>query len=243
MQASAICALLLACPAVANTVTFYSSRAAWEAVTTDRVIVATFSEPLWPLNQVLTGDWTLNGVTYRGNGGVPTPNIYVIDPSPFGSPALTANGDENIDIILDNPARSFGFDVKVNSFGSVFVTAYDAADRLMGSLELLPSTFGFFGITAVGGVSRVNFKSVNGSIENSLLDNVTRGKVVCPADLNADNLVDDADFQIFAASYNSLLCNDPVVAPGCPGDLDLDGLTNDDDFTIFAAAYNELLCP
>jgi hypothetical protein len=113
----------------------------------------------------------------------------------------------------------------------------------MGSLELLPSTFGYFGITAVGGVSRVNFKSVNGSIENSLLDNVTRGKVVCPADLNADNLVDDADFQIFAASYNSLLCNDPVVAPGCPGDLDLDGLTNDDDFTIFAAAYNELLCP
>lgn len=233
----------LAAPAFAHTVTFYSSRPAWEAATTNRVVLATFSEPLWPVNQVLTGDWTLNGVTYRGLAGTPAANIFVITPSPLTGPALTANGDENIDLILANPVRSFAFDVAVNTFGPVFVRVYDAADREMGMLEIPQNTIGFFGVTSVGGISRINFRSVNGAIQNSLLDDVTAGGVNCPADLNGDGLVDDADFSIFVVSYNSLLCNDPLVAPGCPGDLSLDGLTNDDDFSIFARAYDQLLCP
>lgn len=243
MRCSVLLVALACLPASASTVTFFTSRSAWEAATSDRELLATFSEPLWPINQVLTGSWTLNGVTYRGLAGTPSHNIFVITPSPLSGPALTANGDENIDISLANPARGFAFDVAVNTFGSVFIRLYDAADREMGMLEIAKNTIGFFGVTSVGGISRVNFRSVNGATQDSLLDNVTRSGVRCPADLNADGLVDDADFQIFAASYNSLLCNDPVVAPGCPGDLDLDGLTNDDDFTIFAAAYNELLCP
>jgi hypothetical protein len=28
----------------------------------------------------------------------------------------------------------------------------------------------------------------------------------CPADLNADDVVDDLDFQLFAVAYNELLC-------------------------------------
>lgn len=243
MRFAAILTCALALPAAATTVTFHASRAGWEAATADRVVLATFSEPMWPINQVLFGDWTLNGVTYRGNAGTPGPNIYVFDPSPLTGPALTANGDEDIEMILAAPARAFGFDVRVNTFGPVAVRAFDSSGRLMGSLELLQNTIGFFGLAAAGGVSRLTFRSVNGAIENSLLDNVTRGDVTCPADLNADGVVDDADFSVFVGSYNALVCDDPVVAPGCPGDLDLDGLTNDADFVIFAQAYNELLCP
>lgn len=66
---------------------------------------------------------------------------------------------------------------------------------------------------------------------------------VCPADLNADALVDDADFVLFLASYNILDCADPSMPPLCPGDLNADNLVDDTDFTIFVAAYNELLCP
>lgn len=57
----------------------------------------------------------------------------------------------------------------------------------------------------------------------------------CPADLNADGFVDDADFVRFAASYDLLL--DPV------GDLNLDEVCDDSDFVLFAAAYDELICP
>ena len=148
-----------ALPASASTVTFFSSRSAWEAATTDRVLLATFSEPLWPINQVLTGSWTLNGVTYRGLAGKPAFNIFVITPSPLTGPALTANGDENIDITLANAARGFAFDVAVNTFGPVFIRVYDAADREMGMVEIAQNTIGFFGVTSVGGISRVNFRS------------------------------------------------------------------------------------
>jgi hypothetical protein len=57
----------------------------------------------------------------------------------------------------------------------------------------------------------------------------------CDADLNGDDVVDDLDFQIFAAAYNELL--------DARADLNLDGLTDDADFSLFAAAYNDLVCP
>ena len=57
----------------------------------------------------------------------------------------------------------------------------------------------------------------------------------CPADLNEDGAVDDADFVRFAQSYDLLL--DPV------GDLNFDEATDDADFVLFASAYDTLLCP
>ncbi|MBY0111809.1 MAG: hypothetical protein K2Y21_03230 [Phycisphaerales bacterium] len=67
--------------------------------------------------------------------------------------------------------------------------------------------------------------------------------VPCPADLNADTFVDDADFVIFAAAYNTLDCADPAMPAGCPADLNADTLVDDADFVLFAEAYNALLCP
>jgi hypothetical protein len=67
--------------------------------------------------------------------------------------------------------------------------------------------------------------------------------VPCPADLNADTFVDDADFVIFADAYNTLDCADPAMPAGCPADLNADNVVDDLDFVLFAAAYNELLCP
>jgi hypothetical protein len=65
----------------------------------------------------------------------------------------------------------------------------------------------------------------------------------CPADLNADAFVDDADFVIFAAAYNLLDCADPSMPVGCPADLNNDTVVEDVDFVIFAAAYETLVCP
>ncbi len=65
----------------------------------------------------------------------------------------------------------------------------------------------------------------------------------CPADLNGDNQVDDADFVLFAGAYNILDCADPAMPAGCPADLNGDGVVDDADFVAFVAAYNELVCP
>lgn len=69
----------------------------------------------------------------------------------------------------------------------------------------------------------------------------------CQADITRDNLVDDADFLVFAAQYNNLLCSpepDEWVLPHhCSADLNRDSVVDDSDFSLFVNAYDELLCP
>jgi hypothetical protein len=57
----------------------------------------------------------------------------------------------------------------------------------------------------------------------------------CPADLNGDGLVDDADFSLFVVSYDIFL--------DVAGDFTLDCVTDDRDFSVFAKAYDQLICP
>lgn len=65
----------------------------------------------------------------------------------------------------------------------------------------------------------------------------------CFGDFNADDLVDDSDFQTFVLGYNKLDCEDPTMTPGCPADMNRDGAVDDFDFQIFVVAYDKLLCP
>lgn len=65
----------------------------------------------------------------------------------------------------------------------------------------------------------------------------------CPADLNNDGQVDDADFVLFVPAYNVLDCTDPAMASGCMADLNSDGVVDDADFGIFVVGYNDLVCP
>ena len=61
------------------------------------------------------------------------------------------------------------------------------------------------------------------------------GSFTCPADLNADGLVDDTDFVLFAQAYDNFA--DPAA------DFNADGLTDDIDFVLFAQAYDLFVCP
>jgi hypothetical protein len=91
----------------------------------------------------------------------------------------------------------------------------------------------YVAITGASGRTRFDFDPVG----------VTVTSPPCPADLNADAFVDDADFVIFAAAYNLLDCADPSMPVGCPADLNNDTVVEDVDFVIFAAAYETLVCP
>jgi hypothetical protein len=63
----------------------------------------------------------------------------------------------------------------------------------------------------------------------------SRPPSTCPADLNADGVVDDADFVVFVEAYEFL------TTPA--GDFDFDGVTGDGDFVVFVAGYDALVCP
>lgn len=79
------------------------------------------------------------------------------------------------------------------------------------------------------------------SVQANIIDNMFVPP--CPADFNHDSLVDDTDFTVFVAGYNTLDCADPEMYPGCPTDLNHDGFVDDADFVLFVVAYNELVCP
>jgi hypothetical protein len=66
----------------------------------------------------------------------------------------------------------------------------------------------------------------------------------CLCDLNADGLVDDGDFSIFADQYEAAICsflNAEPVQP-CAADFTFDFVVDDGDFVVFAAAYDALVC-
>ncbi|HEX8875326.1 MAG TPA: hypothetical protein VF777_01155 [Phycisphaerales bacterium] len=85
---------------------------------------------------------------------------------------------------------------------------------------------------------RVVFFNSCGQSESGPITVIIKGAVT---DLNADGLVDDADFVLFAVQYNALECSDPAMPDGCSADFNQDGFVDDADFIIFATAYDQLI--
>lgn len=113
----------------------------------------------------------------------------------------------------------------------------DGADKPDFSAGADPVYLGFY---SGNGGSGINARiTASGRVDNFLVRYIR----TCPADLNYDGVVEDTDFTIFAAAYNTLDCADPTMPAGCPADLNFDGFVDDADFVIFVQAYNELLCP
>ncbi|MBY0111222.1 MAG: FG-GAP repeat protein [Phycisphaerales bacterium] len=90
---------------------------------------------------------------------------------------------------------------------------------------------------------RVYYKTITKRGTIATLPNVLRLYGPCPADLNSDGLVDDADFSIFVVQYDVLDCADAGMPSGCSADLNSDLLVDDQDFSIFVVAYDAVLCP
>ncbi|MBL8876832.1 MAG: hypothetical protein JNM86_13635 [Phycisphaerae bacterium] len=60
-------------------------------------------------------------------------------------------------------------------------------------------------------------------------------------DINADGQVDDADFILFSAQYDLMLCADASMPDSCSADFNHDGVVDDADFEIFVPAFNAML--
>ncbi|MBY0111495.1 MAG: hypothetical protein K2Y21_01635 [Phycisphaerales bacterium] len=127
--------------------------------------------------------------------------------------------------------------------GSKTLEAYDVNGNLLGSDTQPDSNPAPLAVSAAG-IHRIRMFSQSATVGfDDLRFDTPKPATACPGDLNGDTVVDDADFQIFAAAYNILDCADPAMAPGCPSDQNRDGLVDDADFLLFVVAYNAVLCP
>lgn len=71
------------------------------------------------------------------------------------------------------------------------------------------------------------------------IDFLSRHLDFCPADLNNDGIVDDADFTLFVAAYDTMV----VPNGGHRADLDNNNFVDDADFIAFLKYYDKLVCP
>ncbi len=212
-------------------VTFHASLAAWSAATTGSALQVTFEEALWPVNQSLTGPWTLNGLTFQGFAGTPAPNIFVANfGSPFGSPQwLTANGDESIDITPAAPLNAIAFDAKSNGLGQAFIKVFDTHGALIGGLTLPIGTVRFVGITSGVPIGHVNFSSTLGAVQDTGLDSVRTASYSEQAspDLDGDGHVNGADLGMLLGSWGG----------SSLGDLNCDGTVDGADLGVLLGAW------
>lgn len=96
---------------------------------------------------------------------------------------------------------------------------------------------------AAGGGNSTSAEATTSNGGSTAIVRLTYVTAACPADLNGDAQVDDADFVLFVGAYNILDCTDPAMPAGCAPDFNGDDLVDDADFVVFVAAYNELVCP
>ena len=139
-----------------------------------------------------------------------------------------------------NGLFELGVTVDVNRIVDAYPTSFDV---LEGSVDWLRLVYNF----------RNSPDFANGVSTNTTLD-VDRmtpelaqylrelAGTSCPADLNADGVVDDIDFVLFAQQYNLFDCADPAMPAGCPADLNRDSQVDDIDFVLFAQAYDAFVC-
>lgn len=132
-----------------------------------------------------------------------------------------------------------GSDVKFIRGYTSLDTGCRQADLTLAATPFVPTVEAKQLVATPGGVGQVFTQSGAPIITDIAACSTPR----CVGDLNADGLVDDADFSVFAGAYDVLVCPSNPAFNCCPADFNNDGFVDDADFSLFASAYNDLLCP
>ncbi|MBL8885115.1 MAG: hypothetical protein JNK16_00525 [Phycisphaerales bacterium] len=150
------------------------------------------------------------------------------------------------DVLLAGTVRSITLDSASHIFEGTLDVAPDVPGPFSRSANQIASALGARRLAFAGGGTVVDLISLTSGFTASatmpwpdIFAIEAKGGSNCPADLNGDLTVDDADFVVFLTDYNELL-----VPPASPwSDLNADNAVDDADFSLFASAYNDLLCP
>ncbi|MEI7713080.1 MAG: PEP-CTERM sorting domain-containing protein [Rhodospirillales bacterium] len=171
----------------AHALTFYTSKAAFDAAATTALIED--FENTGQSEATAIGSFSHNGLNFSGLAGVPFPNVYLIPSgdsgyaagisNPVPTTTLAANGDENIVVGFDTPYRAVGLDIYLNGLGPLEVRVYDGA-TLLGTYvfpgaENDKTYLGFTNDTAVTGFQ---FVSSLGASINTAMDNISAAEAI-----------------------------------------------------------------
>jgi hypothetical protein len=184
----ALSATLFAAVAIQGQVTFYQSKAAFDAVT-GTMLLEDF-ESFSPQDTVIIPSFTSHGVTYTGFAGSPSGNVYVESPGmvyglgashPATSSVLTANGDEDFTAAFSTAVSAVGFDTYLNGLGPVTIGIYNGA-TLLDSFSYAGSvnTEEYLGIVSTIPITSFRFTSAQGGIVDTGIDNISVAAVPEP---------------------------------------------------------------
>lgn len=169
-------------------VTFYTSKPSFDAVATANLL-ETFESA--PTKDSALSTLTLNGVTYQGFAGTPSPNVYVVSAGAnnFGagvgtttSSILSANGDEDFTATFSTSYTAIGFDSYLNGLGAATVKVFNGS-TLLATYTYASSvdTKEYLGIVSTSPITSIRWTSTLGASLNTGIDNISVGAVPEPA--------------------------------------------------------------
>ena len=164
--------------------------------------------------------------------------------SAFSPPAVNAASTFRCTIQVSYPIR---FEVSGAGDQGASINVRRVSDGVM-VLSLAPQTAYGQLISLMPGQYEITAELTDES-SGALFSNINRSRqftfqgrgLICRCDFDANGVVDDSDFVIFAAAYDQFTC-DPAPAP-CIADINQDGFVDDTDFVTFASEYDRFVCP
>lgn len=201
--------------------------------------------PSGPIYALYTdGDSLLVGGDFAGTPTVVSPYLARYGPLSDRSVRVTTNPKP----VRNCSSRNSFFSVAVTGADPIFyqwrrngvplndgvtLTGSRVSGSTGGGLTIGPATRGRVSVHDEGVIDCV-ITNACGSVITAPVEFKVLG-----ADFNCNLQVNDADFTIFAAAYDALLCPSSGVAAACLADLNVDGVVDDADFELFVRQYNE----
>ncbi|MBL8876098.1 MAG: endonuclease [Phycisphaerae bacterium] len=180
---------------------------------------------------------TIDFGTVNRNSGVYTHSALVFNQAAF--PSLTADLDVDSVVGVGTPGSS------MSVIGTTLVPTSGILANSALSGEVSFDSSQPAGTYQVVYTIATSDENLPGAIALPNLTITVIGTIVqaCAGDLNNDSVVDDTDFVLFSAAYDTFDCAEPSMPAGCPADLNADLVVDDADFVLFASAYDAFLCP
>lgn len=179
--------------------------------------------------------WHTVGLTPDGNG------TYTL--GPFGAAVPVTGGPEGIVFVRPGNPGFTQYSILLSEYSAGRVSAYDLdahGDPILATRrDFITGLGGAEGGTRDPNTGDYLFSTFNSGNKLLVISGFNRE---CRADLNADGVIDDVDFVLFAQAYDVYDCGVPTMPLNCQADLNTDGVVDDIDFVLFAQAYDAYVC-